>query len=202
MKHGHGGWTMKDFMDGKESYHKCSWESIKTQFATGDYVIIALGTNDTSQISAYNKNPEKGYSAEQFKNWYKEIAADVKAKGAHLIVLTPPAAAYTVKDGKFIGTDEWAATQALFELRDEVDGITVIDMGNTLADQLNEYIDNQTYTLEDMVVQQEDGKAVGPGAIFVDTVHFSEEGAMLMAKLIVEQIEASSTGLEEYIVRK
>lgn len=75
-------------------------------------------------------------------------------------------------------------------------------MGNTLADQLNEYIDNQTYTLEDMVVQQEDGKAVGPGAIFVDTVHFSEEGAMLMAKLIVEQIEASSTGLEEYIVRK
>ena len=118
---------MKDFMDGKESYHKCSWESIKTQFATGDYVIIALGTNDTSQISAYNKNPEKGYSAEQFKNWYKEIAADVKAKGAHLIVLTPPAAAYTVKDGKFIGTDEWAATQALFELRDEVDGITVID---------------------------------------------------------------------------
>lgn len=78
---------MKDFMDGKESYHKCSWESIKTQFATGDYVIIALGTNDTSQISAYNQNPEKGYSAEQFKNWYKEIAADVKAKGAPLSFL-------------------------------------------------------------------------------------------------------------------
>lgn len=46
IKHGHSGQTVKMFIDGRSTYHVCSWDSIKTQFSAGDYVVLALGSND------------------------------------------------------------------------------------------------------------------------------------------------------------
>lgn len=46
VKHGHSGQTVKMFIDGRSTYHVCSWDSIKTQFSAGDYVVLALGSND------------------------------------------------------------------------------------------------------------------------------------------------------------
>ncbi|MBR0359960.1 MAG: hypothetical protein IIX21_02480, partial [Clostridia bacterium] len=41
VKHGHSGQTIEMFMNGRQSYHYCDWETIKTEFGAGDYVIIA-----------------------------------------------------------------------------------------------------------------------------------------------------------------
>lgn len=205
VKHGHGGWTMQDFILGKTSYHYCDWQTIKTEFASNDYVIIALGTNDEGRIEGFNsgKTDAKYYSADQFKAWYEEIAADVKAKGANLIVLTPPPSHREIADGKFYGTNAWATTKALLQLAQEDPSVTVIDIGEAFANKLNELIDAGEYAVEDLIIQKDaSGNVTGPGAVYVDSVHFSEYGADLLASVIAEEIAARGIGLEKYITLK
>ena len=56
MKHGHGSQNIQMFMEGRITYHYCSWATIKPQVSEGDYVILALGTNDTTYIREGNRS--------------------------------------------------------------------------------------------------------------------------------------------------
>ena len=208
VKHGHSGHTIQKFINGASSYHTCSWADIKDQFSEGDYVVIGLGTNDNSRINNYingvttdaNGNPVESYSAEQFKTWYKQIIADVKAKGANIILLTPPPANGNVRDGKFYAPTTHSRT-ALLELADEAD-VEVIDITQLYVDALNALIDNKTYTVEEMcITKNSSGTITASGTIFVDNVHFTEEGADLLAETVANAIkDLSATGLEDFIV--
>ena len=209
VKHGHSGYTVKNFINGATGYsHYCSWETIKGQFSEGDYVVIGLGTNDNTRINNYingvttdsQGNAVESYSAEQFKTWYKQIIADVKAKGANIILLTPPPANANVSNGKFDAPTSPSRT-ALLELADE-EGVEVIDITQLYVDALNALIDNKTYTAEEMCITKNgSGTITASGTIFVDDVHFTEEGANLLAETVANAIKGlSKTGLEDFIV--
>ncbi|MBQ3124596.1 MAG: hypothetical protein IJC09_04150, partial [Clostridia bacterium] len=195
VKHGHSGQTIKMFVDGRSTYHTCSWETIKTEFGMGDYVIIALGTNDNNYIA----NGE--YTVTEFKDMYKDIIADVKAKGAKIILLTPPTANwhYNASTGKFSSDNVFeTARQALISVGLETN-TPAIDMGEAFTDAINNYIETSGKDGKEMCVTYEDGVITKSGVIFVDSVHFTAFGADLLAKTVAEQIALKTTGLEDYV---
>ena len=51
-----------------------------------------------------------------------------------------------------------------------------------------------------MIIQKDGSTVTGPGLIYVDGTHLTEYGAQLFARLFAEQIEAKTTGLEDFIV--
>ena len=184
IKHGHSGQTIQMFIDGRSTYHYCDWTSIKKQFGRGDYVIIALGTNDNSRLAG--THPTEKYSVDQFKTWYKDIISDVKAKGANIILLTPPPANSSVSNGEFYAPTS-LAREALLALATEAK-VDVIDITQAYATAINEYAKANNLSTSDLQVKYENNKIVASGKIFVDSVHFTAVGAELLAKQLQSRL--------------
>ena len=196
VKHGHSGQTVKNFIEGRTTYHICSWDSIKTEFGQGDYVVLALGSNDHNAITAGE------FTVEEYKEWYRQIIRETQAKGATIIISTPKVAAstYNATTGKFDPESQAPkARKAAIEVANEM-GVDYVDMATVYADALNTMIKNKEYTYEQMIIQKDGDTVTGPGLIYVDGTHLTEFGAQLFAKLFAEKIETMTTGLEKFIV--
>ena len=214
IKHGHSGQTIKMFMEGRSTYHVCSWDTIKTQFSSGDYVLLALGTNDQGCLRRYldgsyedevgmvteNGEERAYYSEDWFKTQYKQIIADVKAKGATIILLTPPTQnGYNKTTGKFEADGICPLSRtAIKEVAAET-GVECLDITQLYTDTLNKLIDDNVYTAAEMCTQKSGSTTTGPGVVFVDSVHLNKIGAELLAKTVAEALEARTTGMEKFI---
>ena len=199
IKHGHSGATMKMIIEGRNTdKHWCNWESIRNEFGAGDVVILGLGTNDSSRISGTYSDPAEHYSVDQFKAWYKEIIADVKAKGATIVLLTPPPNSGSISNGAFYDPEGTPRT-AIKEVAAET-GVTVLDTTKLYADAINAYGEENNYTAAEMKATIDgSGNVTAEGIIFRDYLHFTAVGADLMAKTVATEL-AKIAGIEDFIV--
>lgn len=162
VKHGHSGQTVKMFIDGRSTYHTCSWNSIKENYvADGDFVILGFGTNDNTRLSNYDKRltlygdgttlDETKYneahangevfSPEEFKTWYKQIIADTKAKDATIILTTPIPSIYNYNSnsGKFEESGVCTLTRPLIKAVAESEGVLKINAVSERCGFTNQY---------------------------------------------------------------
>lgn len=223
IKHGHNGQTIKNFIDGRQWDHYCSWETIKDQVGYGDYIILGLGTNDNTKLQNYNNrntlyvddtgdfSQEKYdaaykscnvFSPEEFKTWYKKIITEAKAKGVTVILTTPIPGDihYNSSTGKFKGgNDVWPISNPLIrEVISETE-VEYVDLSTLYADALSKLISDGIYTAAQLRVEYQNNEPKNPGVVFVDSVHPSAYGADLIAKTFVTQIKTMDTGLENYV---
>ncbi len=251
MKHGHGSQNIQMLMEGRNTYHYCSWATIKPQVSEGDYVILALGTNDTTYVRDGSRNftdlvksgntvteivteidlansrwprryygedgvidtvdehnsgienvDDKQFTGAQFEEWYGEIIDDVIAVGGRVILLTPPTqSAYDTSTGKF-RENMYAANivphiKNVKETYKDNANVTLIDTRVLYTNVLNNRIDGGE-TAESMIAKQ-NGSVWTKGTVFVDSVHFTELGADLLAQTIAKAIKAENIGLENKI---
>ena len=142
------------------------------------------------------------FTVDDYKNWYRQIIRETRAKGATIILSTPKVAAstYNSATGKFDPEAQAPkARKAAIEVANEM-GVEYVDMTVAYADALNTMLENKEYTYEEMAIQKSGSTVTGPGLIYVDGTHLTEFGAQLFARLFAEQIESKTTGLEEFVV--
>lgn len=201
VKHGHSGNTIQYFMEGRTSYHTCSWETIKNQFGEGDYIILSLGANDNSRLAGTHQT--ESFTEDYFVESYKKIIADVEAKGAKVIICTPipTNGNYNSSTGRFVSDSIFPISrQALARVVAET-GVECIDLATLYTDALNKLIDDGVYTGDEMRITKTNGTITAPGVIYVDDTHTSDLGSQLLAEIVAKAIkDTSETGLEDYIV--
>ena len=199
LKHGHSGSTVQMLINGRTTdKHTCSWETIRNEFGSGDVVILGLGTNDASRINGTFSDATQHYSVDQFKAWYKEIIADVKAKGATIVLLTPPPNSGSVSNVEFYDPESTPRT-AIKEVASET-GVTVLDTTKLYADAINAYGVENGYTAAEMKATVDgSGNTIAQGIIFRDYLHFTAVGADLMAKTVATEL-AKIAGIKNFVV--
>lgn len=152
MRHGHGGNDIQMLMEGryfsflpKEKW--CGWDTIKSRFGVGDYLIVALGTNNQGRLtgSYFNdvdysndgkrvditeankgtywarKYDDVQYKEEDVVAWYSEIIDYATAKGTSVIILSPPPAKWsTTKDKSEFSMDYNESNYPMKEAREAI----------------------------------------------------------------------------------
>ncbi len=141
---GHGGRSSRSYIA------EGLWKKILDQLQPGDFVIVGFGHNDSANSRNYpDRISVKGSGDETQEidspsgeketihtyGWYlRQYAADAKAKGVTLIILSPPPrndwADGKIKRG-FDGYGQWAAAAA------HTSGVLFIDLNSLSADQFD-----------------------------------------------------------------
>ena len=165
------------------------WRAITDSLQAGDYVFIQFGHNDES--------PDKGdrYSPpDAFKANLARMVADVRAKGALPVLLTP------VVRRKFDDTGRLQDTHGTYpDLTRAVAtdlGVPLIDMEKSSGEVVASYgVDSSAK----LFLQLEAGANPNYPQGVHDNTHFRPLGAELMARLAVEGIRALKLELARYL---
>lgn len=165
-----------------------SWGKILEQLQPGDFVIVQFGHNDTANSENYpdrttitsggEETVQTGFGAKRkiirsYGAYLRQYIADVKTKGATIIVCSPvPRNQWA--DGKikrgFDGYVQWAADAA------RTTNAPFIDLNALAADRYD-------------ALGQE-----GTRAVFNDTQHTKKAGALINAESVVKGIRALPDG--------
>ena len=230
IPHGHGGATIQMLTEGrKTSTHYCGWSSgdtvISSQVGDGDYVVISLGTNDQQRITGGKFDDNDGaitvsdptkslyarmdsnyqFTAEQFKKMYSDIIGYATAKGAKVLILSPPPVSDSVVNDKFDSTRCLAEIRtAITELKNSYSdnkNVAYIDMAEKYSIALNELVDSGVDVSSMVATEKNSEYKLISGSIFVDWCHFSAEGAALYAQVLSDEIAKlpDSFGLARYL---
>lgn len=165
------------------------WQAIVDKLRKGDYVFIQFGHNDQSKEKGERYTPP-----EDFKKNLARMVADVLAKKANPILLTPVMRRRFDKNGKFYDTHGEYPDLTRNVAKDLK--IPFIDMHRASEKLIIEYGAENSKKL---FLQLKPGENPNYPNGIEDNTHFSPLGAEEMAKLAVAEIKKSKIKLRKYL---
>lgn len=165
-------------------------EKLLKQIKKGDYLFIQFGHNDQKvhDPTRYT-DPDTTY-----KNYLKQYIEGARKKGAFPILITPVERRSFTLEGKAIDTHH-KYPAAMIELGRE-EHVPVIDLTMKSKKLFQEMGADQT---KKIFLCLKAGEYPNYPNGITDNVHFQENGAREMAKLVLEGIEEQKLPLWEYI---
>lgn len=165
------------------------WQAIVDKLKKGDYVFIQFGHNDQSKDKGERYTPP-----EDFKKNLARMVADVRAKKANPVLLTPVMRRRFDKDGRFY--DAHAEYPDLTRTAAKDLKVALIDMHRASERLIVEYGAENSKKL---FLQLKAGENPNYPNGIEDNTHFSPLGAEEMAKLAVAEIKESKIKLRKYL---
>ncbi|MGC2235004.1 MAG: rhamnogalacturonan acetylesterase [Pyrinomonadaceae bacterium] len=165
------------------------WQAIVDKLKKGDYVFIEFGHNDQSKEKGERYTPP-----EDFVKNLERMVADVLAKKANPVLLTPVMRRRFDKDGKFYDTHGEYPDLTRKVAKDLK--VPLIDMQRASEKLIIEYGAENSKKL---FLQLKPGENPNYPNGIEDNTHFSPLGAEEMAKLAVAEIKKSKIKLRKYL---
>lgn len=166
------------------------WQQVVDGASEGDYVFIQFGHNDESI-----EKKERYTNPEEFKKNLTKFVQEARALKATPILLTP------VSRRKFDDAGIAQETHKVYsQLVKEVaaaENVLFIDL-DTKSRALYQEFGKENSTL--LFLQLKAGEHPNYPDGKVDNTHFNELGARLIAQLVLKEIKALNTGLNEHIL--
>jgi lysophospholipase L1-like esterase len=177
-----GGRTARRFID--EGYLEKIWSDI----ASGDYLLVQFGTNDSNKTATYMLNGETiPYYLDPsttFKSYLKQYIDGARTHGATPVLVTPPPRNSAYCTG---GNGTGAYAQAMRELG-EAEQIAVADLNQKSVAYLKAIC--PAPTPEDFFLIKSDNS--------VDGTHFQERGARKLAEFVTQGLSDAKSELARY----
>jgi lysophospholipase L1-like esterase len=165
------------------------WQAIVDKLKKGDYVFIQFGHNDQSKDKGERYTPP-----EDFKKNLARMVADVRAKKANPVLLTPVMRRRFDKDGKFYDAHGEYPDLTRSVAKDLK--VPVIDMHRSSGKLIVEYgVENS----KKIFLQLKAGENPNYPNGVDDNTHFSPLGAEEMAKLALAEIKKSKIKLRKFL---
>ncbi|KMT65542.1 hypothetical protein XM47_08595 [Catenovulum maritimum] len=174
--HAKGGRSTKTFLSEKR------WQTILDKLKKDDWVLIQFGHNDAS----YQKQ-ERYTAPVDYKANLIRFTQEVKAKGAHPVLITPVMRRYFDNQGKL--KDAHGIYPSLVREAAVETNTPLIDLFKTSCALLLEYGPEKSAVLY-MSVKPGEHPRYPEGKI--DKTHFSKTGAIEVAKLVVTELQQKS----------
>jgi lysophospholipase L1-like esterase len=167
------------------------WQTLIDKVKPGDYVLIQFGHNDESpqKVNAYTPPDDFRHNLERF-------VAEVRAKKATPVLLTPVMRRRFDKDGKFYDTHgEYPDLTRRVAAEQKV---ALIDMHRMSEKVLVKYGPEESRKL---FLQLKPGENPNYPEGVEDNTHFSPLGAGIMAELAVDGFKEQKLGLAKLLNR-
>lgn len=165
------------------------WQKIVDELKKGDWVFVQFGHNDSSK-----EKGERYAPPEVFRANFVRFVADVKAKNATIVLLTPVVRRRFDKDGKFYDTH--GEYPDLIRAVANEQKVPLIDMQQKSEAVIKKYGDEGSRSL--FLQLKPDENPNYPKGI-EDNTHFNPKGADEMAVLVVEGIRENKLKLKKYL---
>ena len=166
------------------------WQQVLEGASEGDYVFIQFGHNDESV-----EKKERYTTPAEFKANLTKFVKEARALKAIPILLTP------VSRRKFDTTGKALETHQLYSaLTKEValaENVLFIDLDSKSRDLYQEF-GKENSTL--LFLQLKPGEHPNYPDGKIDNTHFSELGARLIAQLVLKEVKALNTNLNNHII--
>ena len=166
------------------------WQQVVEGASEGDYVFIQFGHNDESV-----EKKERYTTPAEFKANLTKFVKEARALKAIPILLTP------VSRRKFDTTGKALETHQLYSaLTKEValaENVLFIDLDSKSRDLYQEF-GKENSTL--LFLQLKPGEHPNYPDGKIDNTHFSELGARLIAQLVLKEVKALNTNLNNHII--
>lgn len=211
------GYSTKSYIGGHikgSSFVRPAWPIYKNAIKEGDYVIIALGHNDTGS------DPEST-SVEQYKANLKTIVDDTRSAGANILFVSNlPSVAPTITDTSKNAYNK--RYQEVFVPYAEELGVPCINMNLAMTDMINELFKDEAYldayknglssvqhgiylyNLGDNGFVESNSSYTGYSldattGVYHDSIHIQYRGAQYAADFIENQIKSKALGIRELL---
>lgn len=166
------------------------WQQVVDGAGVGDYVFIQFGHNDESK-----EKVERYTNPQEFKSNLTKFVRETRALKAIPILLTP------VSRRKFDEAGIAQETHKIYsQLVNEVaaeENVLFVDL-DTKSRALYQEFGKDNSTL--LFLQLKAGEHPNYPDGKIDNTHFSELGARLIAQLVLKEIKALNTSLNEHII--
>ncbi|MEY4278172.1 MAG: hypothetical protein RL377_176 [Bacteroidota bacterium] len=166
------------------------WKQVVDGAEEGDYVFIQFGHNDESE-----EKKDRYTTPTEFKQNLTRFVKEARALKAIPILLTP------VSRRKFDSTGTAIETHKLYSaLTQEVavaENVLFIDL-DTKSRALYQQFGKDNSTL--LFLQLKPGEHPNYPEGKIDNTHFSELGARLIAQLVLKEVKALNTNLNDHII--
>lgn len=165
------------------------WQTVIDKLKRGDFVFIQFGHNDQSKDKTDRYTPP-----EDFKNNLRRFIAEVQAKKATAVLLTPVMRRRFDKDGKF------------YDVHDEYPDLTRSVAKELKVPMLDLHRKTETLLVKDgaeesrkLFLQLKPGEHPNYPNGVDDNTHFNPRGAEEVAKLVIEEIKDKKLKLRKYL---
>jgi lysophospholipase L1-like esterase len=165
------------------------WQALIDNVKAGDYVLIQFGHNDESKDKVDRYTPP-----DDFRHNLERFVAEVRAKKATPVLLTPVMRRRFDKDGKFYDTH--GVYPDLTRRVAAEQKVALIDMHRASEKVLVKYGTEESRKL---FLQLKAGENPNYPEGVEDNTHFSPLGADLMAALVVDGIREQKLGLVKFL---
>jgi lysophospholipase L1-like esterase len=165
------------------------WKTVVDKLKKGDFVFIQFGHNDAAKDRVDRYTPP-----EDFKNNLRKFIAEVKAKKANPVLLTPVMRRRFDKDGKFY--DAHGEYPDLTRSVAKEQKVPLLDLHRRTETLLVNYGMEESKKL---FLQLKPGEHPNYPNGVDDNTHFSPKGAEEVAKLVVEEIQDKKLKLRKYL---
>ena len=169
------------------------WQNVLDKLKPGDYVFIQFGHND-QKISDTNRYAEAHTTYRQ--NLIRYVA-ETREKGANPVLLTPVNRRKFDKDGKFIDQHE-DYPSVVRSVATEME-VPLIDLHKKSEKVFSELGEEKTKELF-LWITPNKYKSLPNGK--TDNTHFSSEGAILIASLVVKGMKEIALPISKYLKQK
>ena len=165
------------------------WQAIVDKLKKGDWVFVQFGHNDSSRDKGERYAPPDVYRANLVR-----FVADVRAKKASIVLLTPVVRRRFDGEGRFYDTHgEYPGIVRAVALEQRV---PLIDMHRKSESVLTGYGVEGSRSL---FLQLKPGEHANYPAGIEDNTHFVPKGAAEMARLVVDGIRENRLALARYL---
>jgi lysophospholipase L1-like esterase len=165
------------------------WQAIVDKLKKGDFVFVQFGHNDESKDKGERYTPPDAYRANLIR-----FIADVRAKKANIVLLTPVMRRRFDKDGNFVDTHGEYPDIVRSVAKEQK--VPLIDMHRKSETVIKKY--GVEGSKELFLQLKPDENPNYPKGI-EDNTHFRPAGAEEMAKLAVEGIRENKLKLRKYL---
>ncbi len=165
------------------------WQAIVEKLKKGDYVFVQFGHNDESKEKGERYTPPDAYRANLIR-----FIADVRAKNANIVLMTPVMRRRFDEDGKFVDTH--GEYPDIVRAVAQEKKVPLIDMHRKSEDIIKKY---GVEGSRELFLQLKPGENPNYPKGIEDNTHFRPKGAEEMAKLAVEGIRGAKLSLRKYL---
>ena len=165
------------------------WQKIVDELKKGDWVFVQFGHNDSSKDKG-----ERYTSPDAYRANLARFVADVRAKKANIVLLTPVVRRRFDKDGAFYDTHgEYPGIVRSVVNESDVPFIDMQQKSEALLKSLGAEASRSLF------LQLKPGENPNYPKGVDDNTHFNPKGAEEMAKLAVEGIREAKLKLKKYL---
>ncbi|HEV7645995.1 MAG TPA: rhamnogalacturonan acetylesterase [Pyrinomonadaceae bacterium] len=165
------------------------WQAIVDKLKKDDWVFVQFGHNDESKEKGERYTPPDAYRANLIR-----FIADVRAKKAHIVLLTPVMRRKFDKDGVFLDTHGEYPDIVRSVAKEQK--VPLIDMHRKSEAVIKRYGVEGSRAL---FLQLKSGENANYPNGIEDNTHFRPAGAEEMAKLVAQGIREDKLKLKKYL---